>query len=241
MPSNHLILSHPYFLLPSIFPSISVFSSESVLGIRWPKYWNFSFSTSPSSECSGLISFGMDWLDLFAIQGTLKSLLQHHSSKASVLWCSALFTAELSHPYMTTGKNIVLTRWTFISKLMSMLFNMLSTFVIAFLQRSKHLFISWLQSPSGVILQPKKIKSVTVSIVSPSICHEVMGLDATSLVLNVEFYTNFFTLLFHLHQEALQFLFAFCHQGGIICISEAVDIMKLFCLNCEWPFKCQIH
>ena len=141
MPSNHLILSHPYFLLPSIFPSISVFSSESVLGIRWPKYWNFSFSTSPSSECSGLISFGMDWLDLFAIQGTLKSLLQHHSSKASVHWCSALFTAELSHPYMTTGKNIVLTRWTFISKLMSMLFNMLSTFVIAFLQRSKHLFI----------------------------------------------------------------------------------------------------
>ena len=143
---------HPFLLLPSIFPSIRVFSNESALHIRWPKYWSFSFSISPSNEYSGLISFGIDWLDLLAVQETLKSLLQHHSSKASILWCSAFFMAQLSHPYMTTGKTIALARWTFVGQVMSLLFNMLSRFVITFLPRSKRLLISWLQSPSAVIL-----------------------------------------------------------------------------------------
>ena len=182
MPSNHLILCCPLFLLPSIFPSIRVFSKESVIRIRWPKYWSFSFSISPSSEYLGLISFRMDWLDLLAVQGTLKSLLQHHSSKASIFWRSAFFIVQLSHPYMTTGKNCSFTRWTFVDKIMSLLYNMLSRFDIAFLPRSKRLLISWLQSPSAVILEPKKIKSVTASTVSPSICHGVMGLDAIILV-----------------------------------------------------------
>ena len=172
-PSNHLILCHP-LLLPSVFPSIRVFSNESVLRIRWPKYWSFSFSISSSNEYSGLISFRMDWLDLFVIQGILKSLLQHHSSKASILQCSAFFIIQLSHPYMTTGKTIALTRWTFVGKVKTLLFNMLSRFVIAFLPRSKCLLISWHQSPSAVILEPKKIKSVTVSLVSSSICREVI-------------------------------------------------------------------
>ena len=157
MPSNHLILYHPLFLPPSIFRSIRVFSSESVLCIRWPKYWSFSFSISSSNEYSGLISFRMHWFDL-AVQGTLKSLLQHHSSETSILWCSAFFRVQLSHPYMTTGKTIALIRWTFVGKVVSLLFNMLSSLVIAFLPRSKHLLISWLQSPSAVILEPKKIK-----------------------------------------------------------------------------------
>ena len=159
MPSNHLILCCLLLLLPSILPSIKVFSNESVLSIRWPKYWSFSFSISPSNEYSGLMSFRIDWLDLLAIQGTLKSLLQHHSSKASILRCSAFFTVQLSHPYMTTGKTIAMTRWTFGGKVMSLLFNTMSRLVIAFLQRSKPLLISWLQSPSAV--EPKKIKSVT--------------------------------------------------------------------------------
>ena len=154
MPSNHLILCCPVLLLPSIFPSIRVFPNESALHIKWPKY-SFSFSISPSNEYSGLISFRIDWLDLLAVQGTLKSLLQHHSSKASILWLSALFIVQLSHPYMTTGKTIALTRWIFVSKVMSLFFNLLSRFVIAFLPRSKHLLISWLQSPSAVILEPK--------------------------------------------------------------------------------------
>src|SRR5574338_376416 len=153
--------------------------------MRWPKYWSFSFSIIPSKEYSGLISFRMDWLDLPAVQGTLKSLLQYHSSKASILQHSAFFIVQLSHPYMTTGKTIALTGWTFVDKVMSLLFNMLSRLVIAFLSRSKRLLISWLQSPSAVILEPKKIKSVTVSIVSPSICHEVMGLDAVILASSV--------------------------------------------------------
>ena len=155
MPSNHLILCHPLLLPPSIFPSSRVFSNESILRFRWPKYWSFSFSISPSNEYSGLISFRIDRLNLLAVQGTLKSLLQHHSSKASILWCSAFFTAQLSHPYMTTGKTIALTRWTFVGKVMSLLFNMLSRFVITFLPRSKCLLISWLQSPSAVILEPR--------------------------------------------------------------------------------------
>ena len=182
MPSNHLILCHPLFLLPSIFPSIKVFSNESVLCIRWPKYWSFSFSIIPSKEIPGLISFRMDWLDLLAIQETLKSLLQHHSSKASIFQHSVYFRVQISHPYMTTGKTIALTRQTFVGKVMSLLFNMLSRFVIAFLPKSKCLLISWLQWPSAVILEPKKIKSLTISIVSPSICHKVMGPDAMILV-----------------------------------------------------------
>ena len=173
MPSNHLILCCPLLLPTSIFPSIRLFSNESVLHIRWTKYWSFCFSISPSNEYSGLISFRMDWLYLLAVPGTLKSLLQYDSSKASVLLCSAFFIVQLSHLYMTTGKTIALTRWTFISRVISLLFKMLSGLVIVFLPRSKHLLISWLQSPSAVILKPKKIKSVTVSIVSPYICHEV--------------------------------------------------------------------
>ena len=190
MPSNHLIHCCPSLLLPSIFPRIRIFSTESVLHIRWPKYW--SFSISPSNEYSGLISFRIDWFDVLEVQGTLKSLLQRHSSKTSILWCSAFFffygLDHLSHPYMTTGKTIALTRWTFVSKVMSLLFNMLSRLVIDFLPRSEHLLNSMLQSPSAVILEHKKIKSVTVSTVSPSICPEVMGLDAMIFVF---FFFNF--------------------------------------------------
>jgi len=187
MPSNHLILCRPLLFPPSIFPSIRVFSKESILHIRWPKYRSFNFSISPSNEYSGLISFRMDWLDLLAIQGTPKSLLQNHSSKASVLWCSAFFIVQLSHSYMTTGKTVALTRQTFIGKVMSLLFNKLSRLVVTFLPRSKCLLISWLQSPSAVILEPKKIKSATVSTISPYISHEVMGPDAMiSVFLNVE-------------------------------------------------------
>ena len=182
MPSNHLILCRRLLLLPSIFPSIRVFSNESVLCIRWSKHWSFSFNISPSNEHPGLISFRMDWLDLLAVQGTLKSLLSHHSSKASILWHSAFFIVQLSHPYMTIGKTIALTRRAFVGKVMSLFFNMLSTLVITFLPRSKHLLISWLQSPSAVIFEPLKIKSDTVSTVSPSIYHEVMGPDAIILV-----------------------------------------------------------
>ena len=180
MASNHLILCHPFLLLPSIFPRIRVLSNESLLRIRWPRYWNFSFSISPSNEYSGLISSRMDWLDLLAVQGTLKSLLQHHSSKTSILQCSAFFIVQLSHSYMTTGKT--LTGWAFIGKVMSLLFNMLSRLVITFLPRSKCVLISWLQLPSTVILEPPKIKSATLPNVSPSICHEVMEPDAMILV-----------------------------------------------------------
>ena len=178
MPSSHLIICHPLLLLPPAPPSIRVFSNESILHMKWPKYWSFSFSIIPSKEISGLISFRMDWLDFLAVQGTLKSLLQHHSSKASFLWRPAFFTVQLSHPYMTIGKTIALTGQTFVGKVMSLLFNMLSRLVITFLPRSKCLLISWLQSPSAVILDPPKIKSDTVSTVSPSISHEVMRPDA---------------------------------------------------------------
>ena len=177
---NQLILCHPLLLLPSMFPSIRVFSNESALHIRCPKYW--SFIISPCNEYSGFISLRIDWFDFLAVQETLKSLLQHHSSKASILWRSAFFTVQLSHPYMTIGKTIALTRQTFVGKVMSLLLNMLSRLVITFLQKSKHLLISWLQSPSAVILEPQKIKSDTVSTVSPSISHEVMGLDAMIFV-----------------------------------------------------------
>ena len=182
MPSNHLILCCLLLLLPSIFPSIRVFSSESVLCIRWPKYWSFSFNISPSNEHSGLISFRMDSLDFLALQRTLKSLLQHHSSKASVLWCSAFFIVQLSHLYINTAKTIALTIWTFVGKVMSLLFNILYRFVITFLPRSKRLFISWLQSPSAAILEPREIKSATVPTVYPSICHGMMGPDTMILV-----------------------------------------------------------
>ena len=203
MPFNHLTFCQPLLFLSSIFPSIRVFFSEWALCISWPKYWSFSFSINPSNEYSGLISFRMDWLDLLAVQGILKDLLQQHISKASVLQCSAFFIVQLLYPYMTTGKTIALTRWTFVSKVMSLLFNMLSRLVIAFLffsssfsffykamaiaflPRSKHPLISWLQSPSAVILEPKKIKSTTVSTFSSSICHEVMGQDAIILVLRM--------------------------------------------------------
>ena len=198
-PSNHLVLCRPVLLLPSIFPTIRVFSNKSGLRIRWPKYWSFSFSISPSNEYSnensGLISFRIHWFDL-AAQGTLKSLLQHHSSKASILLCSGFFILQISHPYTTTGKTIALTRWTFVGKVMSLLFNMLCRFVKAFLPRGKRPLISWLQSPPAVILELPKIKFLTVSIVvSPSIYHEVMGLDAMILV--------FWMLSFKLFQSPL--------------------------------------
>ena len=166
MPSSHLILCRPLLLLPSIPPSIRVFSNKSILHMRWPNYWSFSFSISPSKEHPGLISFGMDWLDLLEIQGTLKSPLQHHSSKASILQHSAFFTVQLSHPYITTGKTIALTKWTFVGKVMSLLLNMLSRLVITVLPRSKHLLILWLQSPSAVILEPPKIKSLLLNMLS---------------------------------------------------------------------------
>ena len=172
MPSSHLILCHP-LLLPSIPPSIRVFSNESTCRVRWPKYWSFS----PSNEHPGLVSFRKDWLDFLAVQGTLKSLIQHHSLKASILRCSAFFIVQLSYPYTTTGKTIAVTRWTFVSKVISLLFNVLSRLVITFLPRSKHLLISWLQSISAVILVPPKIKLAIVSTVSPSICHNLSFLN----------------------------------------------------------------
>ena len=174
MSSNHLILCHPLLLLPLIFPRIRVFSNESALCTRWPKYWSFSFNISPFNEHPGLISFKMDWMDLLAVQGILKNLLQHHSSKASNLWSSTFFIVQLSHSYMTTGKTVALIRWNLVGKAMSLLFNKLSRLVITFLPRSKCLLISWLWSPSAVIVDPPKIKSATVSTVSPSICHEVI-------------------------------------------------------------------
>ena len=196
MPLNHLILCHPLLFPPSIFPSIRVFSNESVLSIRWPKYWSFSFSISPFNEYSWLVSFRMDWLHLLAVQGTLKSLLQYHSSKASILQHSAFLTVQLSYPYMTTGETTALTRWTFAGKVMSLLFNVLCRLVITFLPRSKGFLISLLQSPSAVILAPKKIKFDTVSTVSPSICHEVMRPDAMILVFWVLSFKPTFSLSF---------------------------------------------
>ena len=203
MPSNHLILCHPLLLLPSIFPSIRVFSNELTLCIRWPKYWNFNFSIRPSNEYSWLISFRTDWFDLHAVQGTLKSLLRHHSSKSQNLLCSAFFMVQLSHPYMTTGKTTALTIWTFVSKVMSLLFNTLSRLVIAFLPRSKRLLISWLHSPSAVMLEPKKIKSVMFPLFPQLFAMKWWDQpDAMILVFwMLSFKPAFSTLLFHLHQE----------------------------------------
>ena len=203
MPPNHLILCHPLLLLPSIFPGIRVFSNELTLHIRWPKYWSFSFNISPSNEHPGLISFRMDWLDLLAVQGILKSFLQHHSSKASILWHSSVFIIQLSHPYINTGKMIALTRWTYVGKVMSLLFNILSRLVITFFPRSKALLISELQS-SAVIFEPRKNKvshcfhcfPIYLPWSDGTRCHDLS-------CLNVDFKANFFTLLFHFHQEAL--------------------------------------
>ena len=216
--SDAIESSHPLsppFLLPSIFPSIRMFSKESDLCIRW----SFSFIISPSNEYSELISFRIDWLDLLAVQGTLKSLLQHHSSKASILQHSAFFMVQLSHPYMTTGKSIALNIWISVGTVMSLLLNMLSRFVITFLSSSKCLSSSCLRSPSSVTLEPKKIKSDTVSIFSPSISHEVMGPGAMILVFWMLSFKPAFSLFFFTF-----ILFAFCHQGGVICISEVVGI-----------------
>ena len=221
MLSSHLILCRPLLLLPSVFLGSRVFSNESALCIRWPNYWNFSIS--PSNDYSDVIPFGIDWFDLLAVQGTFKSFLQHHNLKAPSTQPSLWSNSYLS--YMTTWKTIALTLWTFINKAVSLLFNTLSRFVIVFLPRSKHLLISWLQSPSAVILKPRKLKSVTASTFSSFYlpwsygtgCHDLNFSD-------VEFQASFFTVLFHPHEEALQFLFTFCHQGGIIYVSEVVDI-----------------
>ena len=225
MPSNHLFFCCSFLLLPSIFPSIRFFSNKSVLRITWLMYWSFSVSISPSNEYSGLIFFRMDWLDLLAVQGTLKSLLQHHSSKASVLQCSAFFMVQISHPLITIGKTITLTIWTFVGKVMSLLFNMLSRLVIAFLPRSKHLLISWLQSPSAVILESKKINSVTVSIVSQSTCHEVMSPDVIIFIfwmlsLKPAFSLSSFTLI--------KWLFSSSSLSSIRVVSSAHLRLLLF-------------
>ena len=220
-PSNYLVLCHP-LLLPSIFPCIRVFSNESDLHVRWPKYWSFSFNISPSNEYSGLISFRMGWFDLLAVQGTLKSLLQHHSSKASIIWHSAFFMVQLSHSNMTNEKTIALTMQTFISNVMCLLFNMLSRLVIAFLPRNRCLLISWLQLAPAVILKSKmkKIKSVTVSTVSPSIWHEVKGLDAMIL--------PFWILSF---KPAFSFSFTFIKRLFSPSLLSAIRVLSSVCLR----------
>ena len=242
MPSNHLILCRSLLLAPSIFPSIRVFSNELAPHIRWPKYWSFSFSISPSNEYSGLICFRIDWFDLLAIQGTLKSLLQYHSSKAPILQCLAFFMVQLSHPYMTTGKTLALSRLAFVSKIMSLLFNTL----IAFLPRSKHLWISWLQSPSAVILEPKKIESLTVSIVSPSICCEVMGRDAMISV----FWMLSFNPAYSLSSFTFKGLFSSSSISAIRMVSFAYlrllisprNLYSSLCFHTAWHFTwCTLH
>ena len=225
MPSNNLLLRCPLLLLPSIFPSIRVFSNESAIRIRWPKYRNFSFSISPSNEYSGLISFRIDWLDLLEVQGTLKSLLQQHSSRATILQCSDFFMVQLSHLYMITAKTMALTRWTCVSKVMSMLFNTLSRFVKAFLPRSKCLLISWLHSPPAMILEPKKIKSVTVSIVSPSICHEVMGSYAMIFIFWMLNFKPVFSLSFF---TPIKRLFSSSSLSSIRVVSSAYLRLLIF-------------
>ena len=222
--------------MPSIFPSIRFFSNESALRIRWPKYWSFSFSISPSNEYSGLISFRIDWFDLPAVQGTLKNLLQHHSSKASILQCSAFFMVQFSHPYITTGKIIALTTRSFVGKVISLLFYMLSRFVTAFPSRNKNHLILWLQSPYTAILEPKKIKSATVSTVSPSMCHEVMGSDAMILVffffLNFDFQASFFSLSSF---TLIKRLFSFSSFSSISMVSFAYLRLLIFLLEVLIP------
>ena len=227
LPPNHVILCCPLLLFPSVFPSIRVLSNESPLHIRWPVYWSFNFSISPSSECSGLISFRIDWFDLLAVWGTLKSLLQHHSSKTSILRCSAFFMVQLSHPYMSTGKTIALTIWTIVGKAISLLFNMLSRFITAVLLRSKCLLISWLQSPSSVIWGPKKIKSVSVSTFFPFICHEVMGLDAMIFIFWMVSFKPTFSLSSFTFIERL---FSSSLLSAIMVISSAYLRLLIFLL-----------
>ena len=224
MPSNHLILCRFLLLLPSIFLSIRVFSNESFLRIRWSKYWSFSFSISPSNEYSGLISLRMDWLDLLAVQGTLKNLLQQHSSKVSILQLSAFFVVQISYPYMTTGKTIALTRWTFVGKVMSLLLNMLSRLVIIFLTRSKRLLISWLQSPSAVILEPPKMKSVTVSVFPHLFAMKWWDQMQWSKFSECWALSQLFHSPLSLSSRGSSIFFAFCHKGVITCISEVIDI-----------------
>ena len=235
--------SHPLVLLPSIFPSIRVFSNESVLPIRWPKYWSFSFNISPSNEHPGLISFRIDWLDLLAVQGTLKSLIQHHSSKSSILQCSAFFIVQLTNPYLTTGKTIAFTRRTFVSKVMSLLFKMLSRLVIPFLPRSKHLLISWLQSPSAMILEPKKINKVCHCFhCSPSICHEVVGL----YTMIFSFWTWVLSLLFSLSSYTfIKRLFSPFSLSAIRVVLSTYLKLLIFLpviLTPAWHFaRCTLH
>ena len=222
MPSNHLILCHPLFLLPSIFPSIRVFSNELVLHIRWPKCW--SFSISPSNEYSGFISLRIDWLDPLAVQGTLKSLVQHHSSEPPLLRCSAFFMVQLSHPYMITGKIVALTRRTFVRKVMSLLFNTWSRFVIVFLPRKQASF-NFMAAVTICSDFGAQENSLSVPIFSPSICHEVMEPDAMIFVFcMLSFKPSFSLSSFTLIKRLFSFLFTFCHKGGIICISEGIDI-----------------
>ena len=223
MTSNHLILCRPLLLLPSIFPSIRVFSNELALCIRWPKYYSFSFNISPSNEHPGLISLRMDWLNLLAVQGTLKSLLQHHSSKASILRHSAFFIVQLSHAYVTTGKTIALTRWTFVGKVMSLLFNMLSRLVIAFPSRSKHLLISSCSQHLRWFWSTRK--SLTVSIVPPSICHEVMGPDAMILIVwRLSFKPAFLLSSF----TVIKRLFSFTSLSAIRVVSSTCLRLLIF-------------
>ena len=222
MPSSHLILCRPLLLLPPIPPSSRVFSNESTLRMRWPKYWSYSFGITPSNEHPGLISFRMDWLDLLAVQGTLKSLLQHHSSKASILWRSAFFTVQLSHPYMTTGKTRALTRRTFVGKVISLLLNIPSRLVITFFPRSKRLLTSWLQSPSAVILEHPKIKSDTVS---PSICHEAMEPDAMIFIYGMLSFKPAFSLSSF---TFIKRLFSSCSLSAIRVVSSAYLKLLIF-------------
>ena len=234
IPFNHFIICHP--LLPSIFLSIRVFSNEWVLPIRWPKYWSFSFSISASNEYSGMIFFRIDWFDLLAVQETLKSLFQHHNSKASIFQHSAFFIVQISHPYTTTGKTIALTRWIFVGKVMSLLFSMFSMLVIAFLPKSKHLLISWLQSPSAVILEPKKIKSVIVSIVSPSICHEMMGPDLVififwMLTFKPAFSRSSFTFIKRLFSYPLLFVIKMVSTAYLRLL---IFLLVILILACVW-------
>ena len=232
MPSDHLIFCHPLLLL-SVFAGIKVFSNESALCIRWPKYWSFSFSINPPSGYSGLISFRIDWFDLLAVSRNRKSLLQHHSLKATILQCSIFFMVELSQPYMTIWKTIALTIVIFVGKVMSLLFNMLSRFVIASLPRSKRLLISWQQSPSAVILEPKKIKSVTVSTFPPSICHEVMGPDAMILV----FFTVEFKPAFSLSFTLIKRFFSSSSLSAIRVLYLHIEVVDIFPSNLTYSLQ----
>ena len=241
IPSNHLILCRSLLLLPSIFPRIRVFSNESVLHIRWPKYWSFSFSISPSNNHSGLISFRMDQLDLFAIQETLKTLLQQHRSKASILQCSVFFTVQLSHPHMTTGKTIALTRWIFVDKVMSLLFNMLSRLVLAFLPRSKHLLTSYLQSPSAVTWEPKKTVSHCFHS-SPPTRHEVMKPNAMILVFwMLSFKPTFslapFTFIKRLFRSSLLSVIRVVSSVNLRLLIFLQTILLLACASSRWAFR----